>query len=101
MAYSARGNARLALHDIDPAIADFTAAINLDSRNGWNYLQRARALKAKGEHEIARADYDKAVEISPELERFSEDGGRGTEKTRAACEERNTSACRRGAEDCR
>ncbi len=85
IAYSARGSARLALSDFEPAIADFTAAINLDSRNGWNYLQRARAFEAKGEHESAQADYDKAVEVSPQLARFIDAGrGRRSEKTRAA-----------------
>ena len=85
MAYSARGNARLALSDFDLAIADFTAAINLNSREGWNYLQRARALEGKGEHESAQADYDKALEISPELARSIDAGrDRRSEKTRAA-----------------
>ncbi|MGH8773176.1 MAG: hypothetical protein ACREV2_18665, partial [Burkholderiales bacterium] len=56
IAYSARGSARLALSDFEPAIADFTAAINLGSGNGWNHLQRARAFEAKGEHESAQAD---------------------------------------------
>ena len=83
MAYNARGNARLALSDFEPAIADFTAAINLDSRDGWNYLQRARAFEGKGEHESAQADYDKALEISPELVRFIDAGrDRRSEKTR-------------------
>ena len=64
---TARGERAAGLNDFDSAIADFTAAIKVDSRDGWNYLQRARAFEGKGEHDSAQADYDKAIEISPEL----------------------------------
>ena len=100
--YNARGNARLALNDFDSAIADFTAAINLDSRDGWNYLQRARAFEGKESTKSAQADYDKAIEISPELARFIDAGrGRRSEKTGAVAKNDSPAPDEVGAEDCR
>lgn len=53
--------------DLDAAIADFTAAIEINPRRAASYLYRGNAYAIKGDHQQAIADYDAAIGIDPEL----------------------------------
>ena len=53
-----------AARSLDDGITDFTKAINEDP-NADDYTARARIWHAKGELDIALADYDKAVRLKP------------------------------------
>jgi tetratricopeptide (TPR) repeat protein len=49
----------------DRAIADFSEAIRLDSRNSVAYWERGTAYADKGEPDKGIADYDQAIKINP------------------------------------
>jgi len=63
--YLTRGKARLAKDDADGAIADFTKAIELDSKSALFYANRGMALLMKGKEAEAQRDFDRCLELSP------------------------------------
>ena len=60
-----RGAANLQLGRYERAVRDFTDVIGKDPRDAGAYLNRARA-RQQLDPAAARADYDRAIEISPE-----------------------------------
>src|SRR5262249_53582601 len=65
---SGRGHAYYLAEDYERAVADFTAAIKVDGKNPDYYRNRARAYKAQGEREKARADRQKVAALAPAAE---------------------------------
>lgn len=53
--------------DIEGALADYTQAIQVDSRCAPAYFGRAQIRANKGQMESAQADYTRAVEIDPKF----------------------------------
>lgn len=51
----------------DEGIAAFTKAIELEPNNADSYLQRAYAYNQKGNGNMAKADFDKAITLNPNL----------------------------------
>ena len=47
----------------DPAITDFTKAIELDPKNDFLYRLRARIYHAAGREDLSDADWQKAQEL--------------------------------------
>ncbi len=64
-AYNLRASARRAAGNPRGAIEDFTKAIALEP-NLDNYFQRASTYQKLGEHKLAVADFDKAMEEDPQ-----------------------------------
>ena len=64
-AKTVRGNVYLRLDQLDPALADLTAAIELKP-TFHRYLLRAKVLRKRNEFETALADCQKAIEIGPD-----------------------------------
>jgi tetratricopeptide (TPR) repeat protein len=60
-AYNLRGTARRAAGDLRKAVEDFTKAVDLEP-NLDNYFQRASTYQQLGEHGLAIADFDRAIE---------------------------------------
>jgi tetratricopeptide (TPR) repeat protein/predicted aspartyl protease len=60
-----RGAAEAARRELDESIADYSHAIDLDSRNGGYFRARAMVYWAKGEKDHARADIDQAISLDP------------------------------------
>jgi tetratricopeptide (TPR) repeat protein len=54
--------------DSDKAVADFTAAIELDPQKPIFYLERGLTLAAKKENEKAMADCDQALRLDPKYQ---------------------------------
>ncbi len=65
-AFNNRGNARVRGGAIELAVADFTAAIELDPKFGMPWFNRANAKSRLGDDAGALADLDEAVRLSPE-----------------------------------
>ena len=61
-----RGNAKTIIVDLSGAIADFTAAIELDKEYAKAYFNRGFAKNGLGDYDNAIADYDRALEINPQ-----------------------------------
>ena len=71
LAYSNRGNAYCAQEKYDLAIADYDAALRLDSGGVFAmgvYSNRGNVYGAQGEYELAIADYDAALQLDPNNE---------------------------------
>ncbi|GBU28796.1 hypothetical protein R84B8_02358 [Treponema sp. R8-4-B8] len=49
----------------DLAIADFTAALQLDPNNAHIYIERGNAYSDKGDYDRAIADYNQALRLNP------------------------------------
>jgi hypothetical protein len=64
-AYLQRGNAHMTAAGLDEAIADYSAAIQLEPNNITAYAARAIAYSRKGDREHAIADYRQAGGIDP------------------------------------
>src|SRR5262245_44234943 len=64
-AYNSRGNALLALGEIDRAIEDYSKQIAINPRHGYAYNGRGNANLAKGDIDGAIDDYTKQVSINP------------------------------------
>jgi len=64
-AYFKRGNAWVAQHDYDRAIADYDQVINLDPSFADAYYNRGIVLFHKGADDRALADFDKAISLDP------------------------------------
>lgn len=58
-----RGCAYGNLGDLDAAVADFNAAIDINSDEPIYYRERAEAYRRKGQHDLAQADERKAEEL--------------------------------------
>ena len=61
-----RGNAKTIISDLSGAIADFTAAIQLDKKYAKAYFNRGVAKNELGDHKDSIADYDGAIELNPQ-----------------------------------
>lgn len=64
-AYSLRASARRAAGDPRRALEDYSKAIGLEP-NLDNYFQRAATYQQLGEHKLAVADFDKALQEDPQ-----------------------------------
>jgi tetratricopeptide (TPR) repeat protein len=64
-AFVARGNARLAETKYDDAIADYTAALQLDAAHAPAHAARAHAWARKHDREREVADYGQAIRTDP------------------------------------
>ncbi|HMB08821.1 MAG TPA: tetratricopeptide repeat protein, partial [Isosphaeraceae bacterium] len=60
-----RGLALSRLKDNSRAIADYSAAIQLDPKYGWAYESRGHAWAELGEYDRAVADYSEALQLDP------------------------------------
>ena len=80
-AYNNRGVAHMHLGEIDPALADFTAAIQFDPTWGQWYFNRGQILLNRGDFLRAEADFDKAIKLQPGSEHAEAYASRG--QTRA------------------
>jgi tetratricopeptide (TPR) repeat protein len=65
IAHGERGNAHHDKGQYDPAIADYTKAIELNPTDAVVYNNRGIAYRAKGDNDSAIADYSKVVELKP------------------------------------
>jgi len=64
LAYNNRGNAKTKLKDNQGAIADYTKAIELNSKYALAYTNRGTAKGIIGDKEGAIADYKKAAQLN-------------------------------------
>lgn len=67
--YEARSRIYVIRRDYAGTIANSTAQIGLDLKDGNAYLARADAYRALGDHDRAIADYDAALKIYPDSTR--------------------------------
>lgn len=74
-ALRARGIAQFKRGAYDEAIADFSAAITLDPKEPWIWLERGNAYKKMRDFARARADYDEAIRLGPKVSTFLRDRG--------------------------
>ena len=51
--------------DLDPALADYTAAIGLNPNDSHFYTGRGYVFRKKGDLDGALADYTKAIAVNP------------------------------------
>lgn len=65
--YRNRGVARIAMSDLDEAIADFSSAVTYRPDYAGGYAARAAALIRKGEFDAAIDDLDAALALNPKL----------------------------------
>jgi len=63
--YANRGTAHLRAAEWDPAIADFGAALKIDSGQYVVYVNRGQAFIAKHDYERALADFTQAIQLDP------------------------------------
>ena len=84
--YEARSRIYLIRRDYAGTIANATAQIGLDPKDGDAYLARADAHRALGEHDRAIADYDAALNIYPDSTRAAM--GRAASEAAKAAEKR-------------
>lgn len=61
--YYRRGWFKEAVDDIDGAIEDFTISLTLDPEYVHSYISRANMYEKQGKKELAKADYEKIIEI--------------------------------------
>lgn len=64
-AYNLRATARRSQGGLQPALDDFTRAVQLEP-NLDNYFQRAATYQQMGEHQLAIADFGRALEEDPQ-----------------------------------
>jgi serine/threonine protein kinase/Tfp pilus assembly protein PilF len=62
-----RGLCAYKLQQFDNAVTSFTVCMALSPASAECYSNRALAQAARGQRELARADYDKALEVDPGL----------------------------------
>jgi len=67
LCYYIRGCARGNLGNLDEAIADFTAAIDMDPGHALSYFERSESYRRKGLIDLAEADHRRALELDPSL----------------------------------
>lgn len=61
--YTRRANLYCENKQYDFALADFSKAIELDSKDYRRYVDRAKCYELMGEYELALLDYDRAIEL--------------------------------------
>jgi len=76
MGYASRAQLYAAMKRPDQEVADLTAAIRLKPRNPTYYIRRGNSYRAKGDCQLAVADYSEAILILP---------APGVYRLRAAC----------------
>ena len=64
-----RGAAKAALEDYDGAIEDYDMSIKLNPKYAQAYYDRSKTKQALGQHEAAEADFAKAKELEPNIEK--------------------------------
>jgi TonB family protein len=64
--YQNRANANFVLGEYDLAVADYSKAIELNSKDSTIYFSRALAHFNKKSYNLAIADYDKVIELAPD-----------------------------------
>lgn len=64
-AYTCRGIVRHGQGEYDLAIADYSAALKLDSKLALAFCNRGLAWQAKGDYDQALADYNEAIRLNP------------------------------------
>lgn len=60
-----RGFSYLKKNQFDPAIQDFTKAIQLDPDNAWALANRGNAYFNKRQYDLAMHDYDESLKLNP------------------------------------
>ena len=60
-----KGNFMMMLKQFDRAIAAYSRAIELDSKNAGHYNDRGVAYGEKGEHELAIEDFNTSIQFNP------------------------------------
>jgi tetratricopeptide (TPR) repeat protein len=65
MIYAIRGNIWYTLGEYDIAIADYTAAIQIDSKNEVVFNNRGYCRWKKGDYSNALADYNESIRLGP------------------------------------
>lgn len=68
--YYRRGWFKEGINDIEGAIEDFTISITLDPEYSYAYESRANMYDKQGKAELARADYEKMIELEPTPEDY-------------------------------
>ncbi len=63
--YQKRASAHLVNKEYDLAVAEYGKAIELDSNDAGNHINRGLAFFNQKNYDLAIADYDKAVELNP------------------------------------
>ena len=63
--YNKRGAAKQIKGDLDSAIADYTRALELNSKSATAYYNRGLAKQAKGDLDGAIVDYTRALQLNP------------------------------------
>ncbi|HEY1878388.1 MAG TPA: aspartyl protease family protein [Caulobacteraceae bacterium] len=81
LAFEGRGYARLRLGDLDGAIGDFTALLNVRKTAPWALWGRGLAEEKKGQVTQAKADFTAARAARPGIEKEAERFGLGAPKT--------------------
>ncbi|MFH8350261.1 tetratricopeptide repeat protein [Streptomyces sp. NPDC018045] len=66
LAYALRGRERRAAGDMEAALADYTAALDLAPRLGSAYEGRGNTYFLTRRHDEALADYTRAIELNPD-----------------------------------
>ncbi|HUI97687.1 MAG TPA: tetratricopeptide repeat protein, partial [Xanthobacteraceae bacterium] len=66
--YVNRGNAHADRHELDAAIADYSAVIDRVPTNAVAYYDRGDAFRMKRDYDKAIADYDRAIALNPKYE---------------------------------
>ena len=64
-AYYRRGWFKEGIGDVEGAIEDFTMAITLDPEYVYSYESRANVYAKQGKADLAKADYEKIIELEP------------------------------------
>lgn len=63
--YYRRGWFKEGINDVEGAIEDFTLSITLDPEYIYSYESRANMYEKQGKTELAKADYEKMIELEP------------------------------------
>ena len=66
-AFNNRGLAYRGLGEFEKAIAEFAAAIRLDSADAGTFVNRGATYHSQGELELAIADYTEAIRLDKSL----------------------------------
>ncbi len=74
VAYNNRGNAYDDKGDVDRAIADYNAALQIDANYAAAYYNRGIAWRRKGDLDRAIADYDQAIKLNPTATAYNNRG---------------------------
>ncbi len=73
--YLVKGNEQFKAGNLDPAIADYTKALELDPKLAWAYNNLGAIFVQKDDFDHAIPAYDKALEIDPKQPQFYNNRG--------------------------